>query len=170
MFVPVFGDWVQPIASFATRGAAPGIVLSQLVISAVLQLHKNNVSVLAVISDGAGNNRSMWNQLPGWKIQQKKSLGPTKNPVVPTDDALGPTEASLGPTEASLGATEASLGPTEASLGPTEGAACWRQVALGPTEDAVRPTGVAVGPRESSAATRSDWTLCRSKCGFSQAT
>ncbi|KAH8033773.1 hypothetical protein HPB51_016228 [Rhipicephalus microplus] len=63
MFVPLFEDWVQPIASFATKGAAPGKVLSELVLSAVLELHKSNASVLAIISDGAGNNRSMWAQL-----------------------------------------------------------------------------------------------------------
>ncbi|KAH7978010.1 hypothetical protein HPB49_004155 [Dermacentor silvarum] len=63
MFVPLFEDWVQPIASFATKGAAPGKVLAELVMSGILELHKNNASVLAVISDGAGNNRSMWSQL-----------------------------------------------------------------------------------------------------------
>lgn len=35
MFVPLFEDWVQPVASFATRGAAPGKVLAELVTSAV---------------------------------------------------------------------------------------------------------------------------------------
>lgn len=59
----IFEDWVQPIATFATKGAAPGKVLSELVISAVIQLHNHGASVLAVISDGAGNNRSMWSQL-----------------------------------------------------------------------------------------------------------
>ncbi|XP_077564453.1 uncharacterized protein LOC144179904 [Haemaphysalis longicornis] len=63
MFVPLFEDWVQPIASFATKGAAPGKVLSELVLRAVLELHKSNASVLPIISDGAGNNRSMWTQL-----------------------------------------------------------------------------------------------------------
>lgn len=62
MLVPLFEDWVQPIASFATKGAAPGKVLAELVMSAILELHKNNASVLAVISDGAGNNKSMWTQ------------------------------------------------------------------------------------------------------------
>lgn len=63
MFVPLFEDWVQPIASFATKGAAPGKVLSELVLSVVLELRKSNASVLAVISEGAGNNHSMWTQL-----------------------------------------------------------------------------------------------------------
>ncbi|XP_049276172.1 LOW QUALITY PROTEIN: uncharacterized protein LOC125760320 [Rhipicephalus sanguineus] len=63
MFVPLFESWVQPIASFATKGAAPGRILAQLLLSAVLQLHKHNASVLVVVSDGAGNNRSMWTNL-----------------------------------------------------------------------------------------------------------
>lgn len=38
-------------------------MLSELVLSAVLELHKSNASVLAIISDGAGNSHSMWTQL-----------------------------------------------------------------------------------------------------------
>ncbi|KAH7958845.1 hypothetical protein HPB49_005717 [Dermacentor silvarum] len=60
MFVPLFEDWVKPIASFATKGAVPGKVVSKLLLSGVLKLHKSYASVLAVISDGPGNNRSMW--------------------------------------------------------------------------------------------------------------
>lgn len=29
-FVPLFKDWVQPVTSFATKGAAPGKVLAEL--------------------------------------------------------------------------------------------------------------------------------------------
>ncbi|KAH7953129.1 hypothetical protein HPB49_004988 [Dermacentor silvarum] len=36
MFVPLFEGWVQPIASFATKGAAPGKVLAELVMSGIL--------------------------------------------------------------------------------------------------------------------------------------
>ncbi|KAH7932730.1 hypothetical protein HPB49_001788 [Dermacentor silvarum] len=60
MFIPLFEKWVQPIASFATKGAAPGFVLSKLVLESVLQLERHGASVTAVVSDGAGNNRSMW--------------------------------------------------------------------------------------------------------------
>lgn len=62
MFVPMFEGWVQPIASFATKGAAPGRVLAELVLEAVVQLHKYGATVIAVVSDGAGNNKSMWQQ------------------------------------------------------------------------------------------------------------
>lgn len=62
MFVPLFEGWVQPIASFATKGAAPGRVLAELVLEAVVQLHKYGATAVAVVSDGAGNNKSMWHQ------------------------------------------------------------------------------------------------------------
>lgn len=59
MFVPIFESWVQPVASFATKGAAPGVALAKMVLESVLQLEHHGVSVVAVVSDGAGNNRSM---------------------------------------------------------------------------------------------------------------
>lgn len=60
MFVPLFHSWVQPIASFATKNAAPGRVLARMVLEAVIQLHKQNATVVAVISDGASTNKAMW--------------------------------------------------------------------------------------------------------------
>lgn len=63
MLVPLLESWVQPTATFATKGAAPGKILAVLVLEAVLQLHKYGATVIAVISDGTGNNRSMWQQL-----------------------------------------------------------------------------------------------------------
>ncbi|KAG0443014.1 hypothetical protein HPB47_015379, partial [Ixodes persulcatus] len=63
MFVPLYFDWVQPIASFASKGAAPGHILAKLVLNAIIQLHKHNAFVLAVVSDGAGSNKSMWTKL-----------------------------------------------------------------------------------------------------------
>ncbi|XP_077516220.1 uncharacterized protein LOC144126127 [Amblyomma americanum] len=63
MFNPMFASWVQPIATFAAKGAAPGWVLAKVVMSSVLQLHEHGARVLAVISDGAGNNKSMWTHL-----------------------------------------------------------------------------------------------------------
>lgn len=41
----------------ATRGA--GLVLAKLVLESVLQMERHGASVIAVVSDGAGNNRSM---------------------------------------------------------------------------------------------------------------
>lgn len=63
MFNPMFESWVQPIASYATKGAAPGWVLAKIVLNAVLELNDHGAKVVAVISDGAGNNKSMWTHL-----------------------------------------------------------------------------------------------------------
>lgn len=65
MFVPLFESWVQPIAAFATKGAAPGKILAELVLEAVVRLHKHNATVISIVSDGAGNNRSRSVQLRG---------------------------------------------------------------------------------------------------------
>ncbi|KAH8036551.1 hypothetical protein HPB51_001370 [Rhipicephalus microplus] len=63
MLVPIFDSWVQPVAIFATRGAAPGIVLAKMVLKSVLELERHEASILAVVFDSAGNNRSMWTHL-----------------------------------------------------------------------------------------------------------
>lgn len=73
MFNPMFASWVQPIATFAAKGAAPGWILAKVVTNSVLQLHEHGARVLAVISDGAGNNKSMWTHLGiSGKLQQPK--------------------------------------------------------------------------------------------------
>lgn len=73
MFNAMFASWVQPIATFAAKGAAPGWVLAKVVINSVLQLHEHGAKVPAVISDGAGNNKSTWTRLGiSGKLQQPK--------------------------------------------------------------------------------------------------
>lgn len=59
MYVPLFNNWVQPIASFASKVATPGDVLARLVLEAVLELFKQHAVVIAVVSDGAGSNKAM---------------------------------------------------------------------------------------------------------------
>lgn len=51
------------MASFAIRGAAPGILLAKLVLESVFQLERNDAYIMAVGYDDAGNNRSMWTHL-----------------------------------------------------------------------------------------------------------
>ncbi|KAH7987064.1 hypothetical protein HPB51_026566 [Rhipicephalus microplus] len=63
MFNPMFEPWIQPVAAYASKGAAPGWILAKIVIGTVLQLHQYGAKVLAVISDGAGSNKSMWTHL-----------------------------------------------------------------------------------------------------------
>ncbi|KAH8025801.1 hypothetical protein HPB51_012123 [Rhipicephalus microplus] len=82
MFVPLFHSWVQAIASFATRHAAPGRVLARLVLEAILQLHKHNATVVAVISDGASTNKAMWSCF-GIKGKLHESKHRVDHPCVP---------------------------------------------------------------------------------------
>lgn len=60
MFVPLFHIWVQPTACFATKNATPCVVLANLVLQAIMELGKHKAIVVAVISDGATTNKSMW--------------------------------------------------------------------------------------------------------------
>lgn len=63
VFNPMFESWVQPIATYARKGATPGWVLAKMVLNSVLELHKHGARVMAVITDGAGNKSSMWTHL-----------------------------------------------------------------------------------------------------------
>ncbi|KAH8038357.1 hypothetical protein HPB51_001140 [Rhipicephalus microplus] len=63
MFNPIFEPWIQPVAAYATKGAAPGSILAKIVISTVLQLHQYGAKVLTVISDGARSKKFMWTHL-----------------------------------------------------------------------------------------------------------
>lgn len=60
MFIPLFHAWVPPVASFATRGATPGFQLAKIVVESVLKLESYGATIIGVVSDGAGNNRSIW--------------------------------------------------------------------------------------------------------------
>lgn len=53
MFVPLIYNWVQPIASFATRSTAPSVEFAKIVVESVLQLERHGASALAVMSDCA---------------------------------------------------------------------------------------------------------------------
>ncbi|KAH7979362.1 hypothetical protein HPB49_009234 [Dermacentor silvarum] len=62
MFIPFFHRWVQPVASFATRGAAPGFELAKIVIESVLKLERYGATIIAFVSDGTGN-RPTWSHV-----------------------------------------------------------------------------------------------------------
>ena len=53
---------VQPVGAFATKGAAPGYMLSKLILSAVLKLEGYGFRVLGCTCDGATTNKSMWRE------------------------------------------------------------------------------------------------------------
>lgn len=60
IFRPYRASWVQPIAVFATKGAAPGHVISRLLMKAIVALEAVGARVTSVTCDGAQPNKSAW--------------------------------------------------------------------------------------------------------------
>ena len=60
MFRSLLGNWVQPFAVFASKGAAPGKDLFRLLLAAIIRLEEHGARFIAVTSDGAQNNKSVW--------------------------------------------------------------------------------------------------------------
>ncbi|KAF0754580.1 Uncharacterized protein FWK35_00007381, partial [Aphis craccivora] len=53
----------QPIAVFASKGPVKGIDLTKIVLKSILLLENLGIQVLAITSDGASTNRTMWHTL-----------------------------------------------------------------------------------------------------------
>lgn len=53
LYQPFRGKWVQPLAAFLSKNAAPGNVLAQIVLEATVLLENSGFSVDCVILDGA---------------------------------------------------------------------------------------------------------------------
>jgi hypothetical protein len=58
MFRPYKAKWVQPFACFASKGAAFGSILFELILKAIVILHNHGAVVKGVVSDGAQSNKS----------------------------------------------------------------------------------------------------------------
>lgn len=59
IFRPYMGNWVQPIACFASENAASGQILQELIVKASCLLHKSNAIVKNVVSDGCASNKQV---------------------------------------------------------------------------------------------------------------
>ncbi|ODM89421.1 Transposable element P transposase [Orchesella cincta] len=73
----------QPIACFATRGAAAGNILAKMVISAIVRLENIGLQVVGFVSDGAATNKSMWRELG---ITTKRGSGIVNSITNPVDE------------------------------------------------------------------------------------
>ena len=58
VFRPYIGNWIQPIACFASENAASGEILQELITKAVVMLYKNNAIVKNIACDGCSTNKS----------------------------------------------------------------------------------------------------------------
>lgn len=58
IFRPYLASWIQPIAVFAAKGAAPGELLHELVTKAIVALKSHGAIVTSLVCDGAQSNKS----------------------------------------------------------------------------------------------------------------
>lgn len=63
VFRPFRGNWVQPIAWFATKGAANFKTLAEIIMKAIIMLHRVGAIVKAVVCDGHASNKSALNKI-----------------------------------------------------------------------------------------------------------
>jgi len=54
---------VQPVAAFATKGAAKGHILAKIITECIHRLEKTGADVLTVVCDGASTNKAFWVEL-----------------------------------------------------------------------------------------------------------
>ena len=57
IFRPYIGNWIQPMACFATENAASGPILYELAMKAIVKLHQSRAMVKNVVCDGATSNK-----------------------------------------------------------------------------------------------------------------
>ncbi|KAK7571122.1 hypothetical protein V9T40_014726 [Parthenolecanium corni] len=60
IYQPLQGKWFQTVGAFLSKGAAPGDVLHNIILEAIVRLENINFHVDYVTSDGATWNRAMW--------------------------------------------------------------------------------------------------------------
>ena len=63
MFQPLYEEYSQPIAVFASRVPTHGNELAKIVVQAIVLLENAGAKIHAVVSDGGGPNRKMWNTM-----------------------------------------------------------------------------------------------------------
>ena len=62
IFRPYTGNWIQPIACFATLNAASGPVLYEIVMKAIVMLHNHDAIVKSTVCDGCTSNKNAMTQ------------------------------------------------------------------------------------------------------------
>lgn len=75
IFRPYQLPWIQPIASFATKGAASSQVLQSIVMKAITSLHSRGAIVKNVVCDGHQSNKGAF-KLLGVTANDQKNVKP----------------------------------------------------------------------------------------------
>jgi len=86
MFRPYRSNWVQPIGVFASKGAAPGEILHEIIIKAITALNAHAAVVKSLVCDGAQPNKKLATLLgiSGQSLTPDSSCSFSS----PTDDVL----------------------------------------------------------------------------------
>lgn len=71
MFHPLYDDYTQSIAVFASRGPVKGDVLAKLIVKAIVLLEGIGAKVHGVVSDGAAPNRKFWTDVGATGVRGK---------------------------------------------------------------------------------------------------
>ncbi|XP_043287495.1 uncharacterized protein [Venturia canescens] len=80
MFHPLYDDYTQPIAVFASRGSVKGDVLAKLIVKAIVLLENAGAKIHGVVTDGASTNRKFWSEM-GISGQRKNLQNSFEHPV-----------------------------------------------------------------------------------------
>lgn len=59
VFRPYRASWIQPFAVFSAKGAAPGVILHELLSKAIVALHSQGAIVKNLVCDGAQSNKTV---------------------------------------------------------------------------------------------------------------
>ena len=59
LFRPFRQKWIQPIAWFASKGAADNNTLAEIIVKAIVMLHRSGAIVKAMVCEGHANNKSV---------------------------------------------------------------------------------------------------------------
>ena len=88
MFRPYRSKWVQPFACFASKGAATGEILFELILKATVTLFNHSAIVKGVVSDGAQTNKSAYQMFGidgSFKKERKCTKFSKSHPLAPND-------------------------------------------------------------------------------------
>ena len=63
MFQPLYDNYSQPIAVFASKGPTGGDVLAKLLVQAIVLLENAGAKIHGIVADGGKPNRKMWTEM-----------------------------------------------------------------------------------------------------------
>lgn len=63
MFQPLYDNYSQPIAVFASNGSTTGDILAKLIVQAIVLLENAGAKIHVIVADGGKPNRQVWTEM-----------------------------------------------------------------------------------------------------------